>query len=139
MIRQALAGYLLSKATITNIVGTRVRPVVLAQDDVFPCITYRRVSAGHDPGISGGDNLPSPRFEIVCWAETYSGAVALNEVVRAVLEDEGQDTWTTSDSVAVLIEAVTYLDEQDTFADNTEGGGKPIFGVQSTYEIMYHD
>lgn len=135
MIRQALADFLLSKTAITNIVGQRIRPVFVTQADTFPAIAFRRLTSGHEPGIDGGDDTPSPRFEIVSWALTYAGAVTLSEAVRGVLENEGPTTW--PGGVDVL--EVTYLDEQDTFADNTEGGDKPIYGVQTTYEIMYRD
>lgn len=135
MIRQALADFLLSKTAITDVVGQRVRPVFIAQSDTFPAIVYRRISAGHNPGIEGGDDTPSPQFQVTSWAETYGGAVSLNEIVRGQLENEGEATW--PGDVEVL--SVTYIDEQDTFDENTEGGDKPLYGVQAVYEIMYRD
>ena len=138
MIRQALADFLLGQSTVTDIVGQRVRPMFLTQDDTYPAITFRRVNAGHNPSLSAADDIPGPRFEIIAWARTYGGAVALSEVVRGVLENAGSHTETWGDDdVGVL--AVTYLDEQDTFSEDVEGGDKPIFGVSTSYEIIYRD
>lgn len=138
MIRQALADFLLSQGAITAIVGDRIRPLVLAQNDTLPGITFRRTAGGHDPPLSAADDTPSPRFEIVSWARTYGGAVSLSEVVRGVMENAGSYTETWGDD-AVGVLAVTYIDEQDTFAEDVEGGDKPIYGVQTTYEVTYRD
>ena len=140
MIRQALADYLLAQATVTAIVGQRVRPMFLTQEDTYPAITFRRTASGHDASLSAADDIPAPRFEIISWARTYLGAFQLSEVFRAAMENQGASdgsvTW-GDDDVEIL--AVTYIDEQDTFAEDVEGGDKPIFGVQTTYEIAYRD
>lgn len=138
MIRQALADFLLSQAAVTAIVGQRVRPMFLAQTDTYPAITFRRITAGHEPPIAAADDTPAPRFEITSWARTYLGAISLSEVVRGVLENAGSYTETWGDD-AVGVLAVTYLDEQDTFSEDVEGGDKPIYGVSTTYEIIYRD
>jgi hypothetical protein len=114
--------------------------VFVAQNDTFPAIAFRRINAGHDPPIAAGDDTPMPRFEITSWAETHREAVTLHEAVRAVLENEGASDGSVlwgDDDVEVL--AVTFLDEQDTWDENTEGGDKPHYGVQAVYEIMYRD
>lgn len=140
MIRKALADFLLAEPTITAVVGDRIRPLWFPGNGTFPAIVFRRINAGHNPVLEGGDNLPGPHFEITCWADTYGGAVDLNEIVRAALEDQGASdgsvTW-GDDDVEVL--SVTYIDEQDTFDENTEGGDKPKYGVQTVYEIIYRD
>lgn len=140
MIRQALADFLLSQSAVTDLVAQRVRPMFLTQGDTYPAITFRRVAAGHDPSLSAADDIPSPRFEVISWARTYGGAVALSEAVRGVLENQGASdgsvTW-GDDELEVL--SVTYIDESDTFDEDVEGGDKPIFGVQTTYEIAYRD
>ena len=92
-ISRAVAARLLSEATITAIVGQRVRPDLLDQDEPYPGITFRMADAGYSPGITGSDELPSPQFEIVCWARDRDASVELADVVLAAIEDDGPDTW----------------------------------------------
>jgi hypothetical protein len=137
-IRRAVAAKLLSVPAITSVVGQRVRPWSLAQDDTFPAISFRMTSAGYEPGISGSDELPSPQFQIVCWARVGDDAAELADVVIDALEDEGPDTWSPS-SGDVAVTAATLLESNDVSEEDFSGGDKPVFGVVLTFEFQFRN
>ena len=141
-VRQALRAFLLANATISGLVGTRVRPVVLAQGTALPGISYRKATAGRRPAMRGDDDLPAPQFEITVWAADIDQAVAVANAVREAMETQGDtaggDVWPTpGDDVTVT--SVTLLDEADTYDDETGGEGEIRFGVRQLYEICHEE
>lgn len=135
-IRRAVAAKLLSVPAVYAIAGARIRPLVLNQDDAFPAITFVLTQAGYEPGIDGYDELPSPQFEITCWALIHDDAAELADLVAAALEDEGESTWSPS-SGNVTVTASTLLNMRDVMAENVEGGDKPVFGVALTFQFQF--
>lgn len=137
-ISRAVSAKLLSVASVTAIVGQRVRPDLLDQGEAYPGITFRLVDAGYSPGITGSDTLPSPQFEVACWARDRDESVSLADVVIAALEDEGPDTWSPSTG-DVTVTAATFLNSQWVLAEDVDGGNKPICGVMLTFEFQFRN
>jgi hypothetical protein len=148
-IRQALRHFLAQQAAITAHVGTgnatRIRPVVPRQGDGRePSISYARATAGHDAGMQGGDDLPSPRFSITSWAADIDKAVPLADAVREALvptdpdDDPYPAVWGPEGST-VTVESVTFVDEEDVYDDEAGGEGEIRYGVRQLYEIQYRE
>lgn len=95
LIEAELMTYLLSKASVTALVGTRVFRVFVpqsnsgnAQSDVgkLPRIVLQRVTGGRSYFIGGGDGLPMPTIQLSCQALTYGAAKAIADALRMVLD-----------------------------------------------------
>jgi hypothetical protein len=131
MIRNSIRQYLLSKLAVTNIIGTRLYPVVLPQLESVPAIVYRRISGGHNHNIDKATGSAIPVFELDCWADTYAQAETLAEAVRGVMQ--GFDG-TMGDTV---VTACILDDETDDYEPPDEGSDRGVFSITLRYRIRY--
>lgn len=81
-IEEAIYSYLSGESGITDLVGTRIYPLVLPQNTEYPAITYYRVSGPehHDKDVA------YPRIQLTAWAETYEEAKTVAAEVKAALQ-----------------------------------------------------
>lgn len=84
-IRPALRAALLLESDITDLVESRIYPVLAPQGERRPLIVLTRVSEGEDFVLKGPSGLLQTRVQIDCWAATPDEASALAEAVRARL------------------------------------------------------
>jgi len=81
-IEEALKSILEDASAVTDLVGTRIYPVMLPQGVTFPAITFLRVSTPRTESHDGPSGLASPRYQINCWSETHTEASDLAVAVR---------------------------------------------------------
>lgn len=83
-IEQAIKEHLLTKTSITDLVGQRINYGMLPQGATYPYITFFRITnrVAHD--IDSG----SIYFQFDSWAQTYIGAVELASEIRLALQRE---------------------------------------------------
>lgn len=86
MIEIDLVAHLKADATLTNLVSTRIYPLVAPQNVVKPYITYQVINGNNKQCISGGIYQKDVRFQIDCWGLTYSNVKAVEETVIKRLE-----------------------------------------------------
>lgn len=87
-IEEALYAHLKSYTGLTNLVGTRIYPLVLPQNPTLPAIIYQKISRVGGRALSS----PSPRyvrarFQISCWGASYGSVKDVAEQVKAALQD----------------------------------------------------
>ena len=85
MIEQTLVAVLKNNSAVSALVGTRIRPLTLGQDEPLPAVVYQRVSTVPVTSLDGDSGVDAVRIQVSCWAETYSGARALASAVRAAV------------------------------------------------------
>ncbi len=85
-IEEALKTYLEADATVGGLVSTRVWPMKLKDGWTLPAITYQRISGPRTHDTNGPTGRATPRFQVDCWADSYSGVRALAVAVRARLD-----------------------------------------------------
>lgn len=85
MIEQTLVAVLKNDSAVSALVGTRIRPLNLKQEDALPGVVYQRVSTVPVTSLDGDSGVDAVRIQVSCWAETYSGARALAAAVRAAV------------------------------------------------------
>lgn len=92
---------------ITAIASTRTYPMRLPQTPTYPAITYQKISNSEQKGTS---TLKDSRWQINCWASTYSGAKALAAQVKTAFEE-----WHDLDQTPGVLMArmVGELDDED--------------------------
>ena len=83
LIEAAIFKYL---SEYTGLVGKRVYPSKLPQKPTLPAITYQKISGPHVHSHGGISGLTRPRYQFTCWAEKYSDAKAIAEVLRLALD-----------------------------------------------------
>lgn len=99
---QALSG----AAGIAALVSTRIYPLVLPQSVAYPAISYQRIS---NTGQMGTTALRESRWQVNCWALTYTAAQALAVAVKNALEEY------TATATAPRIKMALVVNELDDF------------------------
>jgi len=81
-IETAIYSKLTADATVDSLVSTRIFPNIVPQGESMPAVTYQMISAVPQETTDTAQGWRVGRFQITCWAETYSGAKELSEAVR---------------------------------------------------------
>jgi hypothetical protein len=111
---------MLADPTIARMVGTRIFPLMLPQQAVFPAITYQRVSTvrnerdgsySHD-GYSG---MGWARFQVSIWSDDYGQITELAAAMRAFLHAFVTSPWNGQPMNKLLNEMDTDEPERDLF------------------------
>lgn len=112
-IEEGLYDYLSTNVGVSAIVGTRVYPGTLPQNWTKPAISYQRVSGVRFRNLAGPAGRATPRIQIDCWAESYSGARTLAEAVRSAMDGYAGLMGTTTVGSVVLESDIDFY-EPDT-------------------------
>lgn len=140
----AFIQYTLSVTDVTDLVGTRIRPMRAVQNpikgktaaiagdgDTLPRITIDRISNPRNPSLAGATTLAMPRLQVDVEAATYADAHAVAEALRNCL-DGYRGMW-----AEVFVDSCLLEDERD-FEDDSAGlDGAATFGVSLDF-IIHH-
>jgi hypothetical protein len=86
MIEQDLHDYMTADAGISALVGGKVYPVEMAEEPVYPVITYQKISGAREHTLDGAPTSATPRWQITSWGRTYAEAKALADAVEAAFD-----------------------------------------------------
>jgi len=79
--------YLLTNATVTAVVGTRIYPLKIPQSiSAYPSITYQLISQLPAHTLTGGAGYAESRIQFDIYAETKPAADSLDDVIRNVMQ-----------------------------------------------------
>ena len=85
----ALSAGIYSKLSAGLSVGTRVYPSRLHQGATLPAVVYQLIPSEGPIYTNDGDTLTDrARVQFDCWADTYEGAVALHDELRALISGD---------------------------------------------------
>jgi len=85
-ITNAVIDELLNAASVSSIVGTKIRPFVSNQRDTVPNISVKRISGLHVHNASGASGITQDRVQVTVWESTYSKMETLATAVRESLQ-----------------------------------------------------
>lgn len=85
MVETEIYTLLTGNATVARKVNTRVYPVVMPQDPVFPAVTYQRVSGLKVNTLAGYSGLENPHIAINVWARTYDEAKGIAKDIHTAM------------------------------------------------------
>lgn len=82
---EGLFEYLDNHAGLSMEVDSRIYPVLLPQNAIFPAVTYTRLAT---PRLHEFEKslLPHPTFQFDCWAQSYAKAKDVAEEVVSALD-----------------------------------------------------
>jgi hypothetical protein len=85
MIHEGIVAKLNATSAVTDIIGTRIYPVALPKDPVFPCISYADISLVTDPTMTdSGSKQKRIRFD--CWSKSYGEAKRLQQTLTDLFD-----------------------------------------------------
>jgi hypothetical protein len=82
MIEEDIYSDLSGFAGLSALISTRIYPLRMPQGGTFPAVVYTRVSGSRINNLDG-ENIQNPRFQVDCWAESYSAAKAVAAQVES--------------------------------------------------------
>lgn len=131
MLEQGIKERLAADTTIAGLTGGRIRPLIGAQLDARPFLTFQVTSdqsIGHALGASAYSNA---QVEIGILADTYLACAALSVEVKRVLDRQAYNTTTVRIAPSVLD------DETDIEESTPPGQAAPVFVRTQTYRVLY--
>lgn len=84
-IEAAVVDHLLSDPSVIALVGAKIFPLAIPQDQDVPAITYQRISSPRTLTLDK-ESDDEPRIQIVAWAKTYGEAKDIAIAVNASLD-----------------------------------------------------
>lgn len=88
MIANNLYAYLVAQTVITDIVSTRVYPVILPQKPTYPAITYNDDDSNYTESFDGQTDHVQSVFQLDAWSKTYAGATTLGAAMSTALKNK---------------------------------------------------
>ena len=129
-VASAVRSYLLTKAAVTSLVGTRIYPDVLPQGCTMPAIVYSKISTVHEHTISHLAGLAACRIEFEAYATTRSAANTIVSTVQqcGVIAFRGLTN-------GIDIRAVYLEDGQQTYQIPPSDGSQ-VHRYVTTFDLM---
>ena len=118
-------------AGVTSLVGTRLNPVRIPQESLFPAISYNVVSIVANPTNSGHSRTEFARVQVNCYGTTFADVVELSSQVRIAFDDATAPE-TYNDSYVQVIE---YDGENHTADDQAAFAG--LYQISQDYLLNY--
>jgi len=127
-VGKAIYNILSNEAGVTDIVGTKIYPVVAPQQTETPFIVYSVVSSIPTNTKDRISEIDTMRVQVDCYEKTYTLAEALSSAVRLALDNA------TGTKNGVLIDGLAYENEQDFIEEDNDYFRKSIdFFVRVKY------
>lgn len=115
------------------LVGSRVHPLVLPQNVLYPAIRYQRISTPRSQyrALDGRAEYASPRFQIDAYALTHAQAIAVAQAVYELLEGF------TGTVAGLRIDQISIDDEAADMEAGAGPGGAHLYRHR-TDVFLYH-
>lgn len=104
-------------ATLTSLVGSKVRMGRMDQVEDYPAIVFRQISSMPNHHKLGTSEADQERWQVSTFAETYAEAYTIADRVRLVLDGVNQQTVNGVDVDGILFmdeNGMPYDDKTDT-------------------------
>jgi len=135
MLEDALYNILSADTDITNIVSTRIYPVIADEQEVEPYIVYQVISAPRNNTLDGVMDLVRARVQVSCWGSSYYEAVQVKEAVRLALKNYRG----TEETSSTVIEYISFEDEGDLIDFSAGQDKSKSFGKRLDFYISFKE
>jgi hypothetical protein len=78
----AIRSWLLTKPSLTNVIGQRFYADILPQNPTLPAVTFSKVHTRHDHTLSNLAGVAHSRIQFDCYATTRAVANQIAELIR---------------------------------------------------------
>jgi hypothetical protein len=127
-LEEGLVTHLMADSGVTDLISTRLFPLVVPQDVTLPAVAYQRISGIPQNAHDGSSGLTVARIQFTCHGSSYTSAKAVAAALRAALNGKKGGMGSTEVNVSLL------QDESDGWA---ERHGAPT--VRQDYMIWYQE
>lgn len=131
-IEERIRAILVGDTDITDIVGARVRPDELAEDDTFPAILFTIDEEDPLPMLSEVGGLQKAKLEVVALSETKLQARTIAKKVRASM-----------DGIKTVVDGVeidaTFEKRESGFDHNDDGEDSGVYFSTCVFEVWWDE
>lgn len=86
MLEEGLYTHLMNQSAVTDLISTRLYPLIVPQDADLPAVAYQRITGAPAHSHEGPSGLARARIQLTIVAASYSEAKAVAEAVRQALD-----------------------------------------------------
>ena len=133
MILKAIHSLLANNTSITDLVSTRIYPMVRDQEAGLPAITYQSISGVRSYDLTGPNGLVDGRIQVNCFADDPLEAGELAAVVRAALNGH------RGGAAGVHIELMLLDDMGDLPYIDPENEAQNVFAKMMDFYVLYKE
>tara|TARA_R100000808_G_C2021747_1_gene69600 strand:+ start:48 stop:461 length:414 start_codon:yes stop_codon:yes gene_type:complete len=130
-IEHALRNRIRSSSDVTDIVATRVFPIVVPSGQSLPAIVYELVSSDPQESNDGHSALTYARFSVDCMAKSYSDVKDLAEKVRLAV------TGYSGTEASVVVTSTRHLSSSDEYSPPANAGERGTHHVVLDFRMGY--
>jgi hypothetical protein len=131
-IETAIRALLVGNSNVTDLVSTRIYPIAAPENATRPFVVYELEEIDPVDALNSYTGVSFCNVDIVVWSESYSTSKNVDEKIRAVLLDYSG----TSDTI--VIKHCRHDNTKDAAVWTADGKELPLYGVESTWRIMYN-
>lgn len=129
-----LRTYLLSKSSITNLVGTRVYPDYIPQkNSTYPAIVYQIISDTPEHTLAGAALHTGTRVQLDVYAATALVRAQVVEALRNVLQGFPPTSTLTFGTTDTLVSSVRYVNSFDIYEPPQDNSDTGLFRNSTDY------
>lgn len=128
-----LRSALVASATVSELVGSRIYPILAPQTAALPFIVWRRSGISREHTLAGPMGVSTVSVEMQILATTYEQAREVADRCRLVLDGYGATLNNTE------VKHVSLEQESDDFVQLAGGDLPPVYQVTQTYNILWQE
>jgi hypothetical protein len=128
-----LRSALVASANVSELVGSRIYPILAPQTAALPFIVWRRSGISREHTLAGPMGVSTVSVEMQLLAATYEQARELADRCRVVLDGYGATLNNTE------VKHVSLEQESDDFVQLAGGDLPPVYQVTQTYNILWQE
>jgi hypothetical protein len=128
-----LRSALVASASVSELVGSRIYPILAPQTAALPFIVWRRSGISREHTLAGPMGVSTVSVEMQLLAATYEQARELADRCRLVLDGYGATLNNTE------VKHVSLEQESDDFVQLAGGDLPPVYQVTQTYNILWQE
>lgn len=139
LIRSAVAAVLTADPGVSALVGLRVYPSVVSEDNPsWPALTYQLVAATRERDVNGPSGLSRALFQVACVSRSNTDGEAVIEAVRQCLDGPASPAVAAGGGYVTIIGA-TLDGERDHTDRGPDGTDRPLYVTSADYLIRYRE
>jgi hypothetical protein len=121
----------LIKDAVTSVVGSKVHPMVIPQNNLLPAITYQLIGENLQRCMNGSSTLRVAKFQVNSYSKNVSQINQMYELLLAGCQEYKGTVIISTESVDVQVVTINRL--SDTYDSDVQG-----YACQCEMEVTYH-
>jgi hypothetical protein len=120
-------------ASVSDLVGNRVFPLIAPTGTAFPLVVYQRTAVARERSLTGNVGTPVVTLQVTTYATSYTTAKQTARAIRLAV-----DNWTGT-AASATIQRTTLTNEYDGVDMPQDDQMLPYYSVVQTFEFRVEE